>query len=85
MNTSTPVELGEFVSLIAEGPGDPLWYTDMGIWVDDPDHRKVFTGVQAAIRTPIIGLPPGYKAHLFPIRVEVVAQCTEQPWCCNEH
>jgi len=75
--------VGHYVSLVAEGPGNPLWYTDGGAWSEDANQRKTFTGVQVAVRTPILGLPSGYRARLVCSEVEVVEESPSIPWCCH--
>jgi hypothetical protein len=74
--------VGNYVALIAEGPGDPLWYSTESLWTSDPDSKKVFTGVQRAIRTPILGLPPGYRARLTCVEIDVDRQPQSRSWCC---
>jgi hypothetical protein len=73
--------VGHYVSLMAEGPGDPLWYSESGSWTSTEDLKKVFTGVVNAVRTPILGLPSGYRARLVCSEVEVVAQAQTGCWC----
>jgi len=75
--------LGHYVSLVADGPGEPLWYSESGTWVADESLRKIFTGVQVAVRTPILGLPSGYRARLVCSKVEVLPQHVEAPWGCG--
>lgn len=75
--------VGHYVSLMAEGPGDPLWYSELGTWTSSEDQRRVFTGVINAVATPILGLPPGYRAHLVCSEIEVVGQSAGGDGWCN--
>lgn len=74
--------VGPYVSLSAEGPGPTLWYTAEGFWSTDEERREVFTGVVQVNRTPILGLPSGYRPKLVWQQHEVIAQETVL-WECD--
>jgi len=64
---------GQYTLLGATGPGADLFWTETGTWVSDQSQAFVFGSVQAAQRTPILGLPTGYRPVLIPTTVVITA------------
>lgn len=74
--------MGHYVSLMAEGPGDPVWYSIFGSWDSNEGLKQVFSGVQVATHTPIPRLPFGYRLSLVCVHVETPNQVVENDsWC----
>lgn len=63
--------LGHYTILGAKGPGTDLFWSQADGWVTDQANALVFSSVQEAQHTPIVGLPAGYKPVLVQATVVV--------------
>jgi hypothetical protein len=73
---------GHYVSLVAEGPGPTLWYSESIGWTVEPVYRTISLGVPPKDLTPILGLPAGYHTRIVFESVRVLPQPIQTSNCC---
>lgn len=64
-----PAYTGNVTILSAKGDGVDLYYNEVFRWVENIDLATIFTSVPEAQRTPILGLPAGYRPVLIQARI----------------
>lgn len=66
---------GATTILKATGPGPDLFHNIRDGWLTNRNRATVFNSVMDAQRTPILGLPPGYK----PVLMQAIIPAPEPP------